>query len=118
MTTNPHACIGAALPFKRGASFHAHCVYEPPEGGAPNLIGAQVSSHIRRNGDLVEELVCVLAEDGMSFDLTADEVETESWPVATLQWDIRIELAGEVIYSETLALQVLYAVTRPEGAFA
>ena len=102
------------LQFKRGASFSARCTYIPPAGGLPALVGAIITSEIRNNGKLVQRLACELAPDGMSFMLTADESETITWPVATVQWDIRVEVDEEVIYTETIALQVLYNITAPE----
>lgn len=106
--------MACGLPFKRGASFTARCTYLPPEGGLPNLVGAVITSEIRQAGKLVQRLACELAPDGMSFLLTADEAETIGWPTGAAQWDIRVEVDEEVIYTETIALQVLYAVTAPE----
>ena len=107
------SCYGPppAWVFKRGASFVARCTYAPVEGAVPSLVGAAITSHIRRAGDLVQELVCQLAADSMSFDLLADESDTAGWPATTLAWDIRIELDGDVIYTETLSLRVIDAVT-------
>lgn len=102
------------LLFKRGASFGATCTYQPPEGGRPNLIGATVTSQLRLRNRLLQDFVCTLAPDGMSFTIEADEDDTNAWPIAVCDWDIRIEADGNVTYSETLQLNVMYAVTQVE----
>lgn len=107
---------GPSLCFKRGSSFTARVTYVPPEGGLANLIGATVTSQIRRNGVHIADLDAEVAADGMSFTLTADEADTATWPVAALQWDIRIAYNDAVIYSETINLSVLYAVTQQVAA--
>ena len=104
--------MAANLVFKRGSTFRARCTYTPPEGGAPSLTGAVVASELRNRGyTLIQPLAVEVAPDGMSFDLSADETETASWPVTTLYWDVRIELAGDVIYTETMQLNVIPNIT-------
>jgi len=109
---------GPLLTFKRGSSFTATCTYVPPAGAAPNLIGAIISSQLRFRDTLLQEFTCTLAEDGMSFTVTADETDTTDWTVATCDWDIRIALGEDVIYTETMRLNVIAAVTREEAPSA
>src|SRR5262245_30063512 len=97
--------------FKRGSTFHARCTYQPPAGGAASLVGANITCEVRLRGTLVQAFEVTLATDGMSFALFADETETINWPVATCEWDIRIELNSEVIYSETLSLNIILNIT-------
>lgn len=106
--------MAGSLKFKRGATFRAVCTYIPPEGGGlPSLDGAQITSELRvpPAGKLVQELTVQPAVDGMSFTLYATDKETTLWPIAALAWDIRVEIDGEVIYTETIALQVIQQIT-------
>jgi hypothetical protein len=109
MLCNDAVRAAATLQIKCGATFRALCTYLPPDGGLASLVGAEITSQVRNSGALVADLNCDLAADGMSFVLSADD--TSDWPTTTLQWDIRIEVDGEVVYTETVALQVLYNVT-------
>src|SRR5262245_27389787 len=112
MATSRSICNqGPTLLFKRGATFTAICTYLPVDGGLPDLVGATITSQIRYMGTLVQELQAEMDADGMGFRLYADEADTAKWPVATCLWDIRISVDEQVIYSETIYLNVIDAIT-------
>lgn len=98
------------ISFKQGATFTAQCTYTAPAGGLPNLIGADITSQIRRGSLLVQDLTVTLAPDGMSF--TVDGGDTSAWPVDFLSWDVRIDIDGSVYYTDTVQIQLQRSVTQ------
>jgi hypothetical protein len=100
----------SAIPFKRGASFNVTARYNPTGADRPNLIGATITSQIRRNGSLVATLTCVLATNGMSWTMRAPTI-TKNWPLGYADWDVRIEVDGAVAFTSTAKLNIISSVT-------
>jgi hypothetical protein len=93
---------------KRGATFTATGTYTPAAGALPNLIGATLTSQVRARG-FSRDLEVTLAPDGLTF--TVDGGPTSDWPVGVAEWDMRIEVGSEVIYTDTVRIQVQRPVT-------
>lgn len=99
------------IAWKRGATFAANCVYTPPDGALADLLGATITSQIRHNGKLVTDLTPTIAADGLSFDL--EDTAGATFPLGACAWDIRIAVGTDVIYTDTVTINVVDHITEP-----
>lgn len=101
----------ADLYIKRGSTFTAVTTYTPPAGGLPNLIGATVTSQIKDSEGTLHDLDCTLDGTGLVITSTADFAQVEEWAAGSAQWDIRVEIGGVCIYTDTAIFPVKPQVT-------
>lgn len=96
---------------KRGSTFSMKGTYSPVPGALESLTGAVVTSQVRKGGALVRNIDVEVAPDGMSFAMEGGD--TTDWPLGLLEWDVRIELDGVAIYTDTVLVDLLKNVTQP-----
>lgn len=85
----------------------------------PLAFGQNIASMLAQvnqsNGDEIEDLTVIALDDTEDYkvwQLSATAVQTNSWPVRTLRFDIKhIAVGGSVVHSETIALPVRKAET-------
>lgn len=104
----------APIPIKRGGTFTAATTYTPAAGGTPNLLGATVTSQVLDNCKDRHSLSCTLNGSGLVITSTATGSQTYDWASGPAKWDIRVEVGGVVIYTETADLVIGDPVTLPE----
>jgi hypothetical protein len=109
----------SAVPHKRGASFLAQ-VTATALGEPLDLTSLTITSQLRtRSYDpsqpgtpvVPQAEVTVVDAPAGRFDIAQDN--TSAWPVAMLEWDIRIvDADGKVSLSETVTVNCAHEVTR------
>lgn len=98
--------------FKRGATFAPTVTYTPAVDGLANLIGATVTGRIvTAAGATVADLTGDVADDGLSFVLTPADPDTSEWPLASVEFDVRVSLGGVVVYSDRGKFSIVATVT-------
>lgn len=103
----------APIPIKRGGTFTASTTYTPAAGGTPNLLGATVTSQVLDSCKARHSLACALNGAGLVITSTASASLTYGMSSGPAKWDIRVELGGVVIYTETADLIIGDPVTLP-----
>jgi hypothetical protein len=99
------------LTLKRGSSFGATVRYTPDAAGPQTLHSVSIASQVRTpGGQLLADLSIALAQDGLSFNVTAPS-GTAAWPLGIAHWDIKFTAGGSVFYTETLTLELTREVT-------
>lgn len=104
------------ITFKTGQTFIATGTYFEADQITPkSLAGITIISKIRTRKDIiVAELVTTITNvyPG-TYTLTLPVgVTTDSWPCETLYWDIKEEVAGQICFSETIAIDVQRGISR------
>ena len=102
--------MALAVPIKRGSTFVMKATYTPAGSDLPSLEGAVLTSQVRK-GRFVQTLDVALAPDGLTF--TVDGGDTTTWPLGLIDWDVRIDLDGSVIYTDTVQLNLVRNVSEP-----
>lgn len=100
------------LKFKRGGSFGLTVTYDPPEGGLPNLLGADIESQVLDTSGTRRDLSASLDGTGLIITLGATPAETVQWAVGAAQMDVRVSINGSVIYTDTLPFPIIPEITR------
>lgn len=103
----------APIPLKRGGTFTATTTYTPAAGGSPNLLGATVTSAVLDSCKDRHSLSCSLDGTGLIITSTASASLTYAMASGPAKWDIRVEVGGVVIYTETADLILGDPVTLP-----
>ncbi len=98
------------LTMARGDSF-SFAVDWVPEAGAPATVeGVTITSQVRDLlGALVDDVVIAKDVDFMGFSV--DVLDTTTWPLGQLEWDIKCVISGRAIHSSRVLLNVTKAVT-------
>lgn len=99
------------IKFKRGSSFSVQVTYSPPEGGLPNLLGAEIESQVMDTAGTRHSLSASLDETGLVITLETTADETAKWAVGNALMDIRVSIGGSVIYTDTLPFPVIPQIT-------
>lgn len=102
------------LRIKRGDTLSLAFAAKTDEGTVQDLTGYAVTSQVRApQGALVADLDVVIV-DAVAGELTlgATAAATAAWPLGKLICDLRLDLAGDVVHSETFEVIVIEAVTR------
>lgn len=95
------------LQFKRGNSFVLACQYK----GGP-ITGWTIKSQIRKNGELIAELVTTIVDASQGTFKLEYAGDTSDWPATSLSCDIRYTTAsGQIISTETFLIEVQKQVT-------
>lgn len=103
-----------SLRIKRGDTFLLAFAAKTDEGTVQDLTGYAVTSQVRSaQGALVADLdVAIVDAVAGSLTLGATAAATAAWPLGKLVADLRLEVGGDVLHTETLELVVIEAVTR------
>lgn len=91
-----------ASPIHQGDTFDVVLAWSDDAGLPVDLTGATIRSTIRNEGALVQELTVTLLDQVAwpgQFRLLATAAQTALWPEATLEANVRLELAGGVVRS-------------------
>lgn len=102
------------LRLKRGDTVLLAFEAKTDEGLPLDLTGYTVTSQVRSpQGALVDGLDVVIV-DAPAGELTlgVTAAATAAWPLGKLVCDLRLDLAGDVVHSETFEVIVIEAVTR------
>lgn len=96
---------------KRGASLDLTVAFEDDDGQPLDLTGATLTAQIR---DAADALVATLAP---AITVGADAAtiavaDTSAWPLGMLRLDVRVVLAGQTSFSDTISLNITRAVTQ------
>lgn len=101
---------------KRGDSFALAGQLLESEGGAPvDLTGVAVRAQLRDGDALIAELdATVVDAPNGRYSLTKPYVDTEAWPVKSLQLDVQFTWPGGTRRStQTVVVRVLKDITLP-----
>jgi hypothetical protein len=100
------------IKLKQGETFSLDGQYLDDDGVTPkSLTGVTLKSQIRFHGALVATLaVTILDANQGLYRLTAPN-GTDSWPVSSLQWDIKESVDGVDKLTETHTISIEKAVT-------
>ena len=97
---------------KRGDTFAVTWSLPLAFGATISTVLAQIN---QSNGDEVEDLTVTPLDDTVDYKvwkLSATAVQTRSWPVKTLRFDIKhVAVDGTIVHSDTIALPVRKAET-------
>lgn len=109
------------LGFKRGDTFSLLCTYSDSDGDPIDLLGYTITSQVRRL-QFEESLdVAIIDEGAGQFSLTRAPLFTQYWPVTDnpgqkpldpIFCDVRFELGGAVVRTETFAIRVAFDITQ------
>lgn len=99
------------IKFKRGSSFAMTITYSPPEGGLPNLLGADIESQVLDIAGIRHDLSASLDGTGLIITLEADAESTVKWAVGLAYMDVKVSVGGSVIYTDTLPFPIIPQVT-------
>jgi hypothetical protein len=96
---------------KRGASLNLLLRFTRTGGGAADVTHIVLTSQVRDAQDnLVATLPLLkLPEIGL---VTITVPDTTQWPIGRLRCDLTAALGGQIVYSETFAIQVARSVTQ------
>ena len=100
------------LNFKRGDTFTTEAVLV--DGNTPtDLTGWSIRSQIRRNNQLIDELVVdIVAPEEGRYTMTSS-APTTNWPIATLRSDIEYTTpTGQIISTDTYYINCVEDITR------
>lgn len=97
--------------FKRGGTFTATVTYTPEVGGLTDLLGSTITSDIRDASGNYHALSTSLNGTGLVITIGDAYAETTEWATGEAKWDIRVYEGGVVFYSQTIAFNVLPAIT-------
>lgn len=82
-------------------------------GQPVNITGWSIRSQIRRNNQLVDDLVVTVTDALMGKYTIASSGSTENWPVAQLRTDIEYTTdTGQIVSTETYYINCVEDVTR------
>ena len=97
---------------KRGDTFAVTWALPLAFGATISTVLAQIN---QSNGDEVEDLTVTPLDDTVDYKvwkLSATAVQTQSWPVKTLRFDIKhVAVDGSIVHSDTIVLPVRKAET-------
>lgn len=97
---------------KRGASLNLLLQFNRTDGLAADVTHMVLTSQVRdAQSCLVATLPLVKQPDIGMVTLTV--ADTTQWPIGRLRCDLTAASGGQVIYSETFAIQVARSVTQP-----
>lgn len=101
---------------KQGDTFSKPCVRQNKVTSVPvDLTGYTIKSQVRTRPDkgdtLVSELVVTMV-NAVAGSFILSNADTSAWPAEALVWDIQYTLAGVVLSTDSLYVQVYADVTR------
>jgi hypothetical protein len=102
------------IPIKRGSTFTASTVYTPEAGGLPNLIGGTVTSQVLDHCGTRHSLSCTINGAGLVITTGATAAQVAEWATGLAKWDIRVEIGGVVVYTDTAELLIAPQITLAE----
>lgn len=107
-----------SIQHKRGATLSYACALTDDAGDPVDLTGYTVTAEVRSSArELVSTADVTLADQGTDpgvFTIEADAADTADWEAgALLRFDVRIESASRVDYTETVEIRVVDRMTDP-----
>lgn len=104
----------APIPIKRGSTFTASTIYTPEAGGLPNLIGGTATSQVLDHCGTRHSLTCTINGAGLVITTGATAAQVGEWATGLAKWDIRVEVGGVVVYTDTAELLVEPQITQAQ----
>lgn len=104
----------ATISHKRGDTFELTCSLEN-QGNDVDITGWSVAAQLRKTDDtLVQDMTVTVTDAAVGeFQITADDTETDDWPIENLEIDVQFtESSGNISSSETFTIAVIKDITR------
>ena len=97
---------------KAGDTFSASAIYKDSSDNAIDLTDYTIESQVRdMQGNLLSSLTIVKLNqttDKGKYTLSCD---TSSWPIASVQWDVKYTINGTVVHTDTQKISVVQSIT-------
>jgi len=99
------------ITYKRGDTFAPTMSYQTDQGVPASLVGYEVTSQVRNGRFGIVETLVVEVTNAAGGLFTIEPVDTSDWPLGVVQWDIRYDLNGNVMHTETVDIRIKREVT-------